>query len=153
VELQAWVTRTGTLPTKTTAWPSDQFSKRQRRWQTVDSVSKPREEVTQKKIETGELPDSKGMSVGVWALFNGHGYHCYKANCLHKDPSGAGSEYTFKQGKWFETKSWKQGEWVEQPTEVTNAALIRDLNTVNEKLRLLIQSLEINEGQKASLVR
>jgi len=107
----------------------------------------------QEKIETGELRDSKGMSVGVYAFFNGHGYHCYKANCLHKDPSGAGSEYTFKQGKWVETKSSKQGKWVEQFTEVTNAALVRDLNTVNEKLRLLIQSLKINEGQKASLVR
>jgi hypothetical protein len=153
VELQARVARTGTLPTKTTAGRATSSVNGSGAGKLSIPLSKPREEVMQEKIETGELRDPKGMSAGVYAFFNGHGYHCYKANCLHKDPSGAGSEYTFKQGKWVETRSWKQGKWVEQFTEVTNAALVRDLNTVNEKLRLLIQSLKINEGQKASLVR
>jgi hypothetical protein len=79
--------------------------------------------------------------VGVQAQFNGHGYICEQMDCLHRDPLGTGSEYMLKQGKWFETKFWKDGEWVEQiqqPTEVTNSSLAHDLTSVNEILRPLI---------------
>jgi hypothetical protein len=67
-------------------------------------------------------------------------------DCLHRDPLGTGSEYTFKQGKWFETKCWKEKKWVEQQlTEVTDAALLRDLAAVNEKLRPLISAILANK--------
>ena len=105
-------------------------------------------------MKISELRDSQGTAIGVSAYFNGHGYHCHEVDCLHRDPLGVGSEYTFKQGTWFETKFWKEAKWVavKQPNEVTDAALVRELNAVNEKLRPYIQSLKANEGGEAMLV-